>query len=189
MKFGFLNRTRTALAAIPVLVALLAGASAIAQTTSTTLLDPPKTVKEIRISGTPPMGDDSVFFDKQAVLVESTLSKDADPAVPPQLILDFKFLKFTGQAVKSKLKYISDNEIHLLKLLAPRHQLEVTFSAPEAKVEKNGTLKDPTALTAAESTQVLTQAPSFKVVFDLTFDPNGVLTGAAGMVAENTYTP
>lgn len=187
----FLRRTARVLAAIPLAMALIGASSyAVAQTTvpaTTTTADPTRTALTIRISGTLPLGTDSVVFDKQAVEVASFLSRDADPTVPPQLIIDISFLKFTGQALISKLKYISDNQIQLLKPLAATQSLEVMFSAPEAKLDKAGKVRAASTLTAAESTQVLSEAPAFKAIFNLTFDANGALTGATGTIGANTY--
>jgi hypothetical protein len=187
----FLSSTRTVLAVIPMLVILLTGSNlASAQVAQAPApapaaaapIDKTKSTMVIAIDGTVPVGTDNVVFNKVSVEIGSTLSRDADPAVAPQLIIDIRFLKAAGTAVNSKAKYESIAEFQIVKLFTPTKVLELTFPFTEVKAGKAFS-----ALTPAESTQVLVDSPAGLATFNLTFDANGVITGATGSIGANKF--
>lgn len=172
----FLSSTRRVLAVIPVMVVLLAGASsAMAQVAPTF---PTKSVVTIVVTGTVPGPPEDVAFNKVGIEIGSTLSRDADPAVPPQLIIDMNFLKAAGVGLTTKKKYIADAQVTMVRPLTSTAVLEITFPFVENKT---------TALTSAESTKFLSEAPAGLATFNLTFDTNGVITGASGTIGANKF--
>jgi hypothetical protein len=187
-----LSGTRTVLAVIPMLVVLLTGSNlASAQVVPAPVpaaapakapIDKVKSTMVIAVDGTVPVGNDNVDFKKVSVEIGSTLSQDADPAVAPQLIIDIRFLKAAGTAVISKAKYESIAEFQIVKLFTPTKVLELTFPFTEVKAGKAFS-----ALTPAESTQVLVDSPAGLATFNLTFDANGVVTGATGSIGANKF--
>lgn len=195
MKKQLLSRARKALIAIPVTLILLmvttltsAQVSApIAVAPTVGPIDKAKSVMVIAIDGAVPLGTDSVVFNRVPVEVGSTLSRDADPTVPPQLIIDIRFLKAAGTAVTSKVKYESIAEFQIVKQFTPTRVLELPFPFTEIKVDKTGLPMAASTLSAAESTQTLVQSPAGLVTFNLTFDTNGIVTGASGMIGANRF--
>ena len=172
----FLNSTRRVLAVIPVMVVLLAGtSSAMAQVAPTF---PTKSVVNIVVTGTVPGPPEDVAFNKVGVEIGSTLSRDADPTVPPQLIIDMNFLKAAGVGLSTKTKFIADAQVTMVRPQTSTAVLEITFPFRQDKT---------TALTAAESTQFLSEARTGLVTFNLTFDANGVITGASGTIGANRF--
>ena len=188
---NLIGGTRSALAAIPMALALLAGTTAaMAQvaTTAPPAVFPKQTMVPVSVSGTVPFGTDSIVFSKQAVEINSTLSRDADPTVPPQLIVEIAFLKVTGQAVNSKLKYVTDAVITKVRPMVGTQTIELTVPFTEAKLDKFGKAIDPATLTAAEETRLLTSGTAVgSATFILSVDTNGTLTGATGSIGASTF--
>ena len=189
MNKQFLSGIRRVLTAIPVTLILLTGTN-FANAQTALLIVPIEKVKStmvIFVNGTVPLGTDSVVFSQVRVEVGSTLSRDADPAVAPQLIIDIRFLKAAGTAVTSKVKYESIAEFQIVKQFTPTQVLELTLPFTEAKVDKAGVLRVASTLNPAESTQTLVESPAGLVTFNLTFDTNGVVTGASGTIGANKF--
>ena len=184
-----LDGIRKVLTAIPVILMLLTGAnSAIAQVASSaTPIDKIKSTMVIFVDGTVPLGTDGVVFNQARVEVGSTLSRDADPTVAPQLIIDIRFLRAAGTAVTSKVKYESIAEFQIVKQFTPTRVLELSFPLTEIKVDKAGVARAASSLNAVESTQTLVDSPAGLVTFNLTFDTNGVVTGASGTIGANKF--
>ena len=184
-----LSGIRKVLTGISVILMLLTGAnSAIAQVASSAApIDKIKSTMVIFVDGTVPLGTDSVVFNQARVEVGSTLSRDADPTVAPQLIIDIRFLRAAGAAVTSKVRYESIAEFQIVKQFTPTRVLELSFPLTEIKVDKAGVPRAASSLNAAESTQTLVDSPAGLVTFNLTFDTNGVVTGASGTIGANKF--
>ena len=189
---NLIGGTRSALAAIPMALALLAGTTAamaqVATTATPTAVFPKKTMVPVSVSGTVPFGTDSIVFSKQAVEINSTLSQDADLTVPPQLIVEIAFLKVTGQAVNSKLKYVTDTVITKVRPVVGTQTIELTVPFTEMKFDKFGKAIAPATLTAAEETRLLTSGTAVgSATFILSVDTNGTLTGATGSIDASLF--
>jgi hypothetical protein len=181
----FLSRTRKVLVVIPVMAVLLTGTTAaMAQIRLAAVTAPAakavKSIKSIAIGGTVPFGADSVVFTNQSVEIGSTLSPNSDPALPAVLIIDLNFIKVGGIAAASNVKYTSEFQVTKVRPFSSNVVLEITFPFVQTKA---------TALTSAESTQFLSEAPTGLATFNLTFDTNGVVTGASGKIGANTFAP
>lgn len=189
MNKPFLGGIRRVLTAIPLTLMLLTGANfANAQTAPLAVpIDKVKSTMVIFVDGAVPLGTDSVVFKNVQVEVGSTLSRDADPTVAPQLIIDIRFLKAAGTAVTSKVKYESIAEFQIVKQFTPTRVLELTFPLTEIKVDKAGLPRAQSTLNPAESTQTLVDSPAGLVTFNLTFDTNGIVTGASGTIGANKF--
>lgn len=189
MNKPFSGGIRKVLTALPLVLMLMTGANpAMAQAASgAAAIDKVKSTMVIVINGTVPLGTDSVVFSNARVKVGSTLSRDADPAVAPQLIIDIRFLRAVGTAVASKVRYESIAEFQVVKQFTPTRVLELTFPFTETKVDKAGLPRAPNSLSPAESTQTLVESPAGLVTFNLTFDTNGIVTGASGTIGANTF--
>ena len=189
---SLIGGTRSALAAIPMALALIAGTTAamaqVATTATPTAVVPKKTMVPVSVSGTVPFGTDSIVFSKQAVEINSTLSQDADLTVPPQLIVEIAFLKVTGQAVNSKLKYVTDTVITKVRPVVGTQTIELTVPFTEMKFDKFGKAIAPATLTAAEETRLLTSGTAVgSATFILSVDTNGTLTGATGSIDASLF--
>jgi hypothetical protein len=224
-KHQFLSSTRKVLAVIPVMAVLLAGTtSAMAQITSSpsalaaaALLAPQpiKSTKVVVFSGSVPFGTDSIVFTNQSVEIGSTLSRDADPTVPPQLIVDLRFINAKGVATLSKVVYTADAQVSKVRQFAANDVLEVTFpfvASTTTALVKTAFVTSTTAATTSTTTTDATtlasitpslaktdlivkatkaevEAPSGKATFTLTFDTSGTITGALVAIGANTFTP
>ena len=188
---NLIGGTRSALAAIPMALALLAGTTAaMAQvaTTAPPAVFPKQTMAPVSVSGTVPFGTDSIVFSNQAVEIYSTLSRDPDPTVPPQLIVEIAFLKVTGQAVNSKLKYVTDTVITKVRPVVGTQTIELTVPFTEMKFDKFGKAIAPATLTAPEETRLLTSGTAVgSATFVLSVDANGMLTGATGSIGASLF--
>lgn len=189
---SLIGGTRSALAAIPMALALLAGTTAamaqVATTATPTAVFPKQTMAPVSVSGTVPFGTGSIVFSNQAVQIYSTLSRDPDPTVPPQLIVEIAFLNVTGQASNSKLKYVTNAVITKVRPMVGTQTIELTVPFTEAKLDKAGAISAPTTLTAAETTRTMTTGTAVgSATFILSVDTNGMLTGATGSIGASPF--
>jgi hypothetical protein len=175
----FLSGTRKVLAAVPMLVVLLSGAtSAMAQVALLAPATPTKSTNTVVITGTVPGPPEDVVFDKVKVEIGSTLARDPDPTLPPVLIVDITFLKAAGVGATTKTKYVAEAQVTKVRPQVANDVIEITFPYTQTKAG---------ALTAAESTQFLSASPAGLATFNLTFDTNGVITGATGAIGANKF--
>jgi hypothetical protein len=177
----FLSGTRKVLAAVPMLVVLLSGTtSAMAQVALLAPATPTKSTNTIVVTGTVPGPPEDVAFNKVQVQIGSTLARDPDPTLPPVLIIDITFLKAAGVGVTTKTKYMAEAQVTKVRPQVANDVIEITFPYTQQKATA-------AALTAAESTQFLSASPAGLATFNLTFDTNGVITGATGAIGANKF--
>lgn len=175
----FLSRARRVLALIPVVVVLLTGTtSALAQVVAPAKIPPMSTVT-IVVTGTVPGPPESVAFNKVGVEISSTLSRDPDPTLPPQLIVDITFLKAAGVGLSTKTKFIADYKVTHVRPVRANDVIDITFPFQADKI----------ITSSAMNTQLFTEARAGAATFNLTFDTNGVITGATGSIGANTFAP
>ena len=172
----FFTGTRRVLAVMPMLWVLLTGTtSAVAQVA---LATPTKSVVTVAVSGTVDgsiavsgagmAAQESVAFNKVGVEIGSTLSRNSDPALPPVLIVDITFLKAAGFGAVTKGKYVAEARVTKLRPFVANEVIAITF---------------PFALDKAP----LNEARAGLATFTLTFDTNGVITGASGTIGSDTF--
>ena len=188
MKTKFLGSTRKVLTAIPMIVVLLTGTtSAMAQVAAPAVVvapapapaTPTRSFVNILVTGTVPGPPEDVSFSKVTAEIGSTLSRNADPALPPVLIIDITFIKAPGVGVTTKTKFVAAAEVIKTRPFAANQVLEITFPFDEDK----GVV----AQTSATSTSVLSAARSGLATFNVTVDANGVITGATGTISANPF--
>lgn len=196
MTMQFLSGTRRVLAVIPMMVVLLTGTtSSMAQLAQGALLVAPviptKSVSTIVVTGTVPGPPEAVDFNKVQVQIGSTLARDPDPTLPPVLIVDITFLKAAGVGATTKTKYVADAQVTKIRPLAANDVIAITFpfvaTKDKAATATTPAVISPTPPTTAQNTQFLAEAPSGLATFNLTFDTNGVITGATGTIGANTF--
>jgi len=168
--------TRAMLAAVPILLAVLtATTSAVAQVAPP---NPTRSAVTVTISGTvegttatsgsQTAAQEPVAFDKVPVEIGSTLSRNSDPALPPVLIIDITFLKAQGVGLVTKSKFIAQAGVTKLKPFANNLVVPITFPFNLDKTP-------------------FSDARAGLATFNLTFDTNGVITGASGAIANNPF--
>ena len=168
--------TRAMLAALPMLLAVLtATPSAVAQVAPA---NPTRNAVTVPVSGTvestaatsgsQTAAQEPVAFNKVPVEIGSTLSRNSDPALPPVLIIDITFLKAEGVGLVTKSKFIAEAGVTKLKPFAANLVIPITFPFNLDK-------------------RPLSEARSGLATFNLTFDTNGVITGASGTIANNPF--
>jgi hypothetical protein len=196
--YKFLGGTRRVLAVIPMMVVLLTGTtSAMAQVVAAV---PTKSTVIVVLTGTVPGLPEDVSFAKAQVQIGSTLARDPDPSLPPVLIVDITFLKAAGVGVTTKSKFIAEAQVTKVRPLAATDVIEITFPFSVAPVTKTlltaAAITDATTATTATATKDAAVAASTKSVaearaglatFNLTFDANGVITGATGTLGANIF--
>lgn len=168
----FLTGARRALSAIPLVGVLLLfwNTSAPAQTAvahptqSTVVLPVSGTVAGSAVSTTAASTSENVFFANANVQIDSTLARDADLREKPVVILNITFLKAYGMGETSKTKYLADTRVTKTRALQGTDVIEVTFPF------------------APDTPQGFLESRSGRATFALTFDSNGVLTGASGTI-------
>lgn len=174
----FFSKTHKVLAAIPVMVVLLAGMPSAMAQVATTQIATPTSVVNVVITGTVPGPPEDVAFNKVQVQLTSSLAKDPNPALPPQLIIGMNFIKAAGVGV-SKIKYIADAQVTKIRPVSNNVALQITFPFEQDKI----------LTTADTATQVFSAARSGLATFNITVDNNGVITGATGSIGANTFAP
>jgi hypothetical protein len=168
--------TRAMLAALPLLLAALTATTpAVAQVapanptrSAVTLVISGTVGGTAAISGSQTAAQEAVAFDKAGVEIGSTLSRNSDPALPPVLIVDITFLKAAGVGLVTKSKFTAQAGNSKLLPFASSYAIPITF---------------PFNLDKAP----FTDARSGLATFHLTFDTNGVITGATGSIDSNTF--
>jgi hypothetical protein len=196
--YKFLGGTRRVLAVIPMMVVLLTGTTAaMAQVVAAV---PTKSIVKILVSGTVPGTPEAVTFTNAAVQIGSTLARDPDPTLPPVLIVDITFLKASGVGALTKTTYVAEAQVTKVRPLAAKDVIEITF--PFSVPPTTTTLKTAAAITdatavptasvtkdaaVAASTKSAAEARAGLATFTLTFDTNGVITGATGTVGANIF--
>jgi hypothetical protein len=173
----FSSSTRRVLSAIPMVFALLTGATflmaapcAIAAVATTS---PPKSIVDILVTGTVPGPPEAVNFTKVTAEIGSTLlpgdpATATSPATAPRLMIDITFIKAPGVGATTKLKYTAEAGVTKIRDFAGNMVLEITFPFNLDK-------------------RPLNEALSGLATFNLTFDTNGVITGASGTISANTF--
>jgi hypothetical protein len=179
----FLTGTRRVLSILPLTGVLLVGStSALAQVVAT--LPPPQSVVTIPIAGTVNSSTatnvatrapaalatgtaESVSFANANIQIDSTIARDPNPAIPPQVIVNITFLKAAGVGVTSATKYTADYRVTKIRPLVGTDVIAVTF--PFSQDKPQGYL----------------EARAGLATFTLTFDANGVITGASGAIGTN----
>jgi hypothetical protein len=169
-----LNGARSVLSVIPMIgVLLLGNASALAQTAST---HPTQSTMAFRISGTvagsSTLSDsttaastlESVSFTNANIQIDSTLARDPDFGNRPVVIVNITFLKASGLGETSKTKYIAEAQVTKVMALQRSDVIEITFPF------------------APDTPQGFLEARAGLATFTLTFDTNGVITGASGTI-------
>jgi hypothetical protein len=181
----FLTGTQRALSAIPVMGVLLLGSTeAQAQIAA---VNPPQSVVVALASGAvgrstlttavtslavaaPSAGTaETVSFSNANIRIDSTLARDPTLLTPPQVILNFTFLKALGVGLTSKASYIADYRVTKLRPLVGTDVIEIIFPFY------------PNTATGSR------EARSGRASFTLTFDTNGVITGATGTIGSSTF--
>jgi hypothetical protein len=168
--------TRRVLAGVPVALALLtAAAPAPAQVAPANLTRSAVTVAvsgtvegATAVSGSSMAAQEAVAFNKVSVEIGSMLSKNSDPALPPVLIVDITFLKAQGIGLATKGKFIADAHVTKQRPFAPNDVIAITFPFNLEKAPAH-------------------ESRSGHATFHLTFDSNGVITGASGSIDSNTF--
>lgn len=165
----FLNTVRQALTVLPMIFALFTGASLVAATMSATAqaatATPAKSIVDFFISGTVAGAPENVVFRNVKVEIGSTLIPSGDPAVAPRLILDIKFLnRAAGQGASTNGVYFAMFQTSIIREFAPNMTLAIPF---------------PFLLNKAPFYDAL----SGLATYNLTFDRNGVITGASGTIS------
>jgi hypothetical protein len=174
--------TRRALAIFPLLGVLLLGSNlAVAQTAA---VNPPQSTVVLAADGTvaastttsaaltasPSVGStESVTFAKAKIQIDSTLARDPDLGNPPVVIVNITFLKVAGVGVTSKTKYTADYRVTKIRPLAGTDVIEVTFPFTPDKPQGH------------------VEARAGRATFNLTYDTNGVITGASGTIGTSTF--
>lgn len=196
--FKFLSGTRRVLAVIPMTIVLLTGTTA--ATAQVVAAVPTKSVVTVVITGTVPGTPEAVAFTNAAVQIGSTLARDPDPTLPPVLIVDITFLKASGVGVLTKTTYVAEAQVTKVRPLAAKDVIGITF--PFSVPPTTTTLKTTAAITdattaptatatkdaaVAASTKSAAEARAGLATFTLTFDTNGVITGASGTIGANTF--
>lgn len=166
----FLTAARRALSVVPVIGVLLWGhTSALAQTAAA---NPPQSTVTIPVSGTvagspvsatAASATEAVSFARANVQIDSTLARP-EPGSTPVVIVSITFLDASGTGVKSKTKYVADTRLTQIRPLKGTDVIETTF--PFAPDRPQGFLESRVG----------------RATFTLTFDTNGVLTGASGAI-------
>ena len=200
----FLSGTRAVLAAVPMAVVLLTGTtSAMAQTAAAvTPATPTKSRVNVVITGTVPGTPEAISFTNASVQIGSTLAQDPDPALPPVLIVDMTFLNADGVGQTTQNHYLANAQVTKIRPKAARDVIAITFpivlntatvvAAKTTTATASTQPASPTATTDAArvtATNAVASAPSGLATFNLTFDTNGVITGATGSIGANTFTP
>ena len=179
----FLTGTRRVLSVFPLIGVLLVGStSALAQVVPA---NPPQSVVTLPIAGTvrsttapattsavaaPAAGTtEDVSFARANIQIDSTIARDPNPAVQPQVIVNITFLKAAGVGVTSKTMYTTDYRVTKIRPLVGTDVIAVTF--PFTQDKPQGYL----------------EARSGLATFTLTFDTNGVITGASGGISSSTF--
>ena len=168
--------TRAMLAALPLVLAVLTvTTSAVAQVAPA---DPTRSAVIVTISGTvngttaasatTTAAQEQVVFNNVPVEIGSTLSRDSDPTLPPVLIVDITFLQDQGIGAASKAKYIAPARVTKLRPLTPNAVIAITFPFTRDQSPSS-------------------EARTGLATFNLTFDANGVITGASGSIDSNTF--
>lgn len=166
---------RAMLAALPMLLAVsTATTSAMAQVAPAT---PTRSAVSVAISGTvegtaatsgsQTAAQEPVAFDRAAVEIGSMLSRNSDPALPPVLIVDIT-MKAQGVGVVTKSKFLAEAGVTKLRPFTTSEVIAVTFPFNLDKLPLNS-------------------ARSGLATFNLTFDTNGVITGAFGSIGSNPF--
>jgi hypothetical protein len=173
---SFLSGTRRRLAVLPMALILLTGVtSAMAQVAPAT---PIKSTVNILVSGLVPGTPETVGFTNAAVQIGSTLSRNSNPALPPVLIVDITFLKATGIGASTKAQYVAEAQVTKMRPFKANDVIEVTF--PFSATMTAG-------MPMNMATKAVSEARAGKAVFSLTFDTNGGVTGATGVIGTNTF--
>jgi hypothetical protein len=173
---SFLSGTRRRLAVLPMALILLTGmTSAMAQVAPAI---PVKSTVNILVSGTVPGAPEAVTFTDAAVQIGSTLSRNSNPALPPVLIVDITFLKATGTGGVTKTQYVAEAQVTKMRPFKANEVIEVTF--PFSALMAG-------AMPMTMATKKVSEARAGRAVFTLTFDTNGGVTGATGMIGTNMF--
>ncbi|MEO5660138.1 MAG: hypothetical protein ABIQ90_10110 [Polaromonas sp.] len=167
-----IRRTRQVLTVIPMTLALLTGATLLMATSTSaiaqTALQPQPTTSTVQIviAGTVPGPPEDVVFNKAQVQVGSTLipADPTDPTSVKKLKLDFTFIKAAGVGKTTKAKYIASDKVTVTRDFSGTMVVKITFSFVQDK-------------------HPLTEARYGLATFNLTFDTNGVITGASGAIS------
>jgi hypothetical protein len=168
--------TRRMLVGVPIVLAVLTAAdAAVAQVASAGLTRSAVTVTvsgtvggQTGVSGSAMAAQEPVAFHRVLVEIGSTLAKDSDPALPPVLIVDITFLKAHGVGLVTKGKFIAEANVTKQRLFAANDVIAITF---------------PFNLDRSP----VHESRSGHATFHLTFDTNGVITGASGSIDSNTF--
>lgn len=165
----FLSSARRALTVLPMMFALLTGATLLVTTTSATAQvaksTPTKSIVDFFISGTVAGAPEDVVFRSVKVEIGSTLIPSGYPGVAPRLIVDIKFLdRPVGTGVTTHGVYFAMFQTSILREFAPNMTLAIPF---------------PFLLNKAPFYEAL----SGLATYHLTFDRNGVITGAFGAIS------
>lgn len=181
----FSSGTRRVLVAIPTIGVLLWGSTS--TQAQIAAANPPQSVVVALASGTvgrstltaaaassavtaPPAGTaETVSFSNANILIESTLAKDPNLTARPQVILNFTFLDAVGVGLTSRAAYVADYRVTKIRPLVGTDVIEVMF--PFSQNTATGRL----------------ESRSGRAVFTLTFDTNGVITGASGTIGSSAY--
>jgi hypothetical protein len=191
--YKFLGGTRRVLAAIPMMVVLLTGTtSAMAQVVAAV---PTKSTVTVVLTGTVPGPPEDISFTKAQVQIGSTLARDPDPTLPPVLIVDITFLKAAGVGVTTKSKYVAEGQVIKVRPLAATDAIQITFpfaldkalTAAQTTSLSSTTSTATKTATIADSTKTVAEARAGLATFNLTFDTNGVITGATGTIGANAF--
>jgi hypothetical protein len=198
--YKFLGGTRRVLAVIPMMVVLLTGTtSTMAQVVAAV---PTKSIVKILVTGTVPGTPEAVTFTNAAVQIGSTLARDPDPTLPPVLIVDITFLKASGVGATTKSTYVAEAQVTKVRPLAARDVIEITFPfavstattlaavSTTSSLATAPTVAAPTATRDAAialSTKTAAEARAGLATLTLTFDTNGVITGATGAIGANIF--
>ena len=168
-----LRSTRRALTAVPMALALLAGTALLTTGTPATAAEkidpnkpsvPPATsIVNIYVAGTVVGEPEDVVFPKVQVAIGSTLIPVQAPGEIKRLALDVTVIKAAGAGLESKKKYVATFYDHLLEVYEPALVVDRTFAFG---LDEKGLYPDLAG----------------RLLLNLTFDDDGVITGATGTI-------